>query len=580
MDGRTSFLSIKDDLRIYLGILNKEFLRKKELNVKIKMNGRTIETEEKVRISELIEGNKYEYQAAKVNNRIRELDYIIDKDCEIELLTLNDTEAVHIYQSTLRYLIIMATKRVFPKARIIFNYSVSRSIFASVSNIKHPFLQEDLDAIKQELDSIIAKDIPIKRSSITKEEATAYYDEIGYKDKARTLKYRKESTVHVYECDTYRNYMFGYMLPSTGYIKSYKLRLYAPGFIIQYPRAEEKGQIPYFEDEKVFQNALREANRWGNITTASYINQMNEIIEQGKALEFINICETRHNNQLCDLGETIARNINTIRLIAVAGPSSSGKTTFTNRLRIELKSLGIDPLMISVDNFYNQGHLAPLDEEGKPDFEHIDALDRKLFDEVIYKLINGDEVALPTYDFKTQSRTFGEPVRLGKNQPIMIEGIHALNDELTPSIPHELKFRIYIAPQAQLHIDDHNPISLSDIRLIRRMVRDFKTRNSSCEQTIDMWPSVRRGEFRWIYPHQSNADFVFNSELSYELCVLKKHALPLLEAVDSNSPYFIQANRLVKFLKYFKDINDKWIPCNSILREFIGDSIFYTDDLF
>ncbi|MDE6946629.1 MAG: hypothetical protein K2P14_05555 [Anaeroplasmataceae bacterium] len=546
--------------------------------MKIVLNNKSMEVQEPIRISELIEGNKYEYQAAKVNNRIRELDYIIDKDCTIELLSLTDTEAVTIYQSTLRYLIIMAAQKIFPKARIIFNYSVSRSIFASVSNINHPLSKEDLDKIKKELDDIISKDLPIKRSSITKEEAAKYYNEIGYKDKAKILTYRKEATVHVYECGDYKNYMFGYMLPSTGYIKDYKFKLYAPGFIVQYPRAENKGQIPEFEDEKVFQNALREANRWGNITTASYISQMNEIVEEGKALEFINICETRHNNQLATLGEKIARDINTIRLIAVAGPSSSGKTTFTNRLRIELKTLGIDPLMISVDDFYNQGHMAPVDEYGKPDFEHIDALDRKLFDEVIYKLINGEEVALPKYNFGTQTRTFGTPVKLGKHQPIMIEGIHALNDELTPSIEPELKFKVYIAPQAQLHIDDHNPISLSDIRLLRRMVRDFETRNSSCEQTLEMWPSVRRGEFKWIYPHQSSADFVYNSELSYELCVMKKHALPLLEAVQTDSPYFIQANRLIKFLKYFKDINDKWIPCNSIIREFIGGSIFYTDD--
>lgn len=546
--------------------------------MKIQMNNKTMVIDKPIRISELIEGDKYEFQAAKVNNRIRELDYIVDQDCEIELLSLTDTEAVTIYQSTLRYLVVMAAQRIYPKARIIFNYSVSRSIFVSVSNINHPFLQEDLTKIEEELNKIIAADMPIKRFSITKEEANRYYNEIGYKDKAKILTYRKEATVHMYECGNYKNYMFGYMLPSTGYIKAYKFKLYAPGFIIQYPRAENKGEIPQFEDERVFQNALREANRWGNITTASYISQMNEIIEQGKALEFINICETRHNNQLAELGDKIARDINTIRLIAVAGPSSSGKTTFTNRLKIELKSLGIDPLMISVDDFYNQGHMAPVDEFGKPDFEHIDALDRKLFDEVIYKLINGEEVALPKYNFTTQARTFGAPVKLGRHQPIMIEGIHALNDDLTPSIPQELKFKIYIAPQAQLHIDDHNPISLSDIRLIRRMVRDYETRNSSCEQTLEMWPSVRRGEFKWIYPHQSSADFVYNSELSYELCVLKKHALPLLEAVKTDSPYFIQANRLVKFLKYFTDISDKWIPCNSIIREFIGGSIFYTED--
>ena len=547
--------------------------------MKIKIRDKIIETNEKVRILDLIEGDPYYYKAARVNNRIRELGYVLENDCDVELLSLKEREAVTIYQSTLRFLILMATKRVLPHARLIFNYSISRSIFTSVSNIDKPFSQEDLNLIKQELDSIIAANYPINRVVMTKEEAINYYLTMGYYDKAKVLSYRKEEIVHLYECDGYMNYMYGYMLPTTAYITDYNFRLYAPGFIIQYPRYEAKGQIPNFVDEKVFQKALKEANKWGNITNASYLYQMNEVVENGKALEFINLCETRHNNQLHELGEKISREIEQIKLIAVAGPSSSGKTTFTNRLRIELKSFGIDPLMISVDDFYKQGHLAPKDEDGKPDFEHIDALDRKLFDEVIYKLIAGYEVALPHYSFKNQARTFSAPIKLKKNQPIMIEGIHALNDELTPSIESEFKFKIYIAPQAQLHIDDHNPISLSDIRLLRRMVRDYETRNSSAEETMGMWPSVRRGEFKWIYPHQSNADYVFNSELSYELCVMKKHALPLLNSVAPDSPFFIQANRLIKFLKYFNDISDKWIPCNSILREFIGGSIFYTDDL-
>jgi uridine kinase len=298
-------------------------------------------------------------------------------------------------------------------------------------------------------------------------------------------------------------------------------------------------------------DTLRDANKWGNITKASYIYQINRIIEQGKALEFINLCETRHNNQFVKLGEAIASEINRIRLIAIAGPSSSGKTTFTNRLKIQLRSFGIDPLMISIDDFYRvDKENTPVDEFGKPDFEHIDALDRELFDKIMYKLIAGESVALPHYSFKDKSRSFGEPIKLNPGQPIMIEGIHALNDMLTPSIDNELKFKVYIAPQVQLHIDDHNPIPITDIRLLRRMVRDNATRHTPCEKTLDMWSSVRKGEFQWIYPHQGSADFVFNSVLSYEFCVMKKHALPLLEQVPSDSPYFIQANRLIKFLKY------------------------------
>ena len=530
-------------------------------------------------IIDLIEGDKYQYQAARVNNRIRELNYIIQGDSKIELLTLKDREAQTMYQSTLRYLIIMAVKRVYPSARIIFNYSVSRAMSATIANFNRPFLQSDLDKIQAELDDIIAKDLPISRYSITKEEAAAYYNEIGFNDKASILKYRKEETVHMYECDDYKNYMFGYMLPSTGFIKEYKLLLYAPGFIIQYPRSELGGKIPEFHDEKAFRDALREATQWGNLTNASYIHQMNELIEQGKALEFINLCETKHNNQFVALGKAIAKEIDRVRLIAVAGPSSSGKTTFTNRLKIQLRSLGIDPLMISIDDFYKVGHEGtPVDEFGKPDFEHIDSLDRALFDEVMYKLIAGEAVALPHYSFYDRSRTFGAPVKLKPHQPIMIEGIHALNDMLTPSIDNALKFKVYTAPQIQLHIDDHNPIPITDIRLLRRMTRDYATRGTACEKTLDMWASVRRGEFRWIYPHQADADFIFNSELSYELCVIKKHVLPLLENIPSESPYFIPANRLNKFLKYFHDISDTWVPCNSILREFIGGSIFYAKE--
>ncbi len=546
----------------------------------ITLNGTKKEVNGPIKLQDLLVANeKKKYQAAKVNNRIRELGYVLNNDAEVEFLDLTDSDACRIYQSTLRYLIVMAAKELYPNCRIIFNYSISRSIFATITNLNRPFTKKDLSAIEERLKAIIEADMPIIRKTITKDEALALYEKQGYIDKVKVLKYRPEETVHIYECGDYKNYMFGYMLPSTGYISEYILRLYTPGFLIQYPRSETGGKIPKFEDAPVFTNALREANNWGNIIEASYISQMNNLVESKEALEFINVCETKHNNMLAELGENIKKTIDDIKLIAVAGPSSSGKTTFTNRLRIELMSRGIKPLMISIDDYYLGLDKAPKDEHGKPDLEHIDALDRELFNEHMYRLIQGEEVTLPHFNFETSSREVGKTVKLGKNQPIMIEGIHALNDELTPSIPSHQKYRIYIAPQAQLHIDDQNPISISDIRLIRRMVRDHNYRNYDCEKTLAIWPSVRRGEFRWIYPHQEKADYVFNSELTYELCVMKKYALPLLERIDSASPHYITANRLIKFLKYFKDIKDRWVPCNSLLREFIGDSIFYTDDL-
>ncbi|MGM9969316.1 MAG: nucleoside kinase [Anaeroplasma sp.] len=547
--------------------------------MKIKINNKCLSFNEPKRILEMIDNEDKKYLAARVNNRLRELDYVISSDSEVELLDFNDASAVRIYQSTLRYIVVMAINNLYPKAKVCFNYSVSRSIFASISNLGHAFLDKNLQEISKELDKIIEDDYPIKRYSVSKEEAIKYYESIGWYDKVKILKYRKENTVHMYECNGYKNYMFGYMLPSTGYLKTYELKLYNPGFLITYPRSECKGQIPEFHDERVFRSALKEANIWANTSKSGSISQMNEIVEEGKALEFINICEAKHNRQLAELGRQISENIDNIRLICVAGPSSSGKTTFTNRLRIELKSRGIEPLMISMDNFYLNINDAPKDEFGNPDLEHIDALDLKLFDEIIFKLIQGEEVALPIYNFLDKKRTFSKPVRINSHQPILIEGIHGLNDKIAPSISNDNKYKIYIAPLTQYKIDDHNPISISDIRLIRRMVRDHQFRGTGCEKTLASWQSVRNGEFKWIYPYQNNADFVFNSELSYELCVMKKHAIPLLSEVKTDSENYITANRLLKFLKYFETISDKWIPCNSILREFIGDSIFYTEDV-
>lgn len=528
-----------------------------------------------VRVSDLLPADNLKYICAKVNNRLRELDYIISEDSTVEPLDLTNPEAVTIYQSSLRFVFLMAINHLYKKVKVTFNYSISRSIFANISGLNGPVDAKILKQIEEEINRIVEADLPIERHSTTIAEAEKIYNDLGYFDKSKILKYRKEDTVHMYKCGHYLNYMFGYMLPSTRFLKQFKLRLYYPGIMIQYPRCECNGEIPEFEDAKTFTKALREANEWGNITKSSSIWQMNELIEEGKANEFVNLCETKHNNMLAELGLAIKAEIQNIRLIAIAGPSSSGKTTFCNRLRIELISRGINPLMISLDNYYKPKSECPKDENGDPDLEHIEALDIELFNDNMFRLIQGEEVRLPIYSFENGQRTFTEPVKIPSTEPILIEGIHALNDDLTPSIPTSQKYKIYIAPQAQLHIDSQNPISITDIRLIRRIVRDYKYRNASPIETMKMWPSVRRGEFKWIYPHQESANFVFNSELTYELCVMKKIALEMLESVPNDSEFYIQANRLEKFLKYFKDIDTKYIPCNSILREFIGGSIFY-----
>ena len=542
--------------------------------IKLMVNGKRIEKSEPVVLESLAKELGNSAYCAKVNNRIRELTYIVHKDSEIEFLDLSSTDSMNVYTASLRYIISMAIKRIYPRARVIFNFSISRSIFCDIKGIG-PINSTVLNNIKSEVERIIQADYPIRRVTMPKDKALEIYKELGYDDKADVLAYRPDDNVHFYECDGYLNYMFSYMVPSTGYITDYKLRLYAPGIIIQYPRAEAGGVIPEFQDAPTFGQALREANNWGELCQGSYVSQMNKLIEDKRELEFINLCETKHNDQLAELGLKIKNDINNIRLIAIAGPSSSGKTTFTNRLRIELMARGIKPLMISIDNYYLGKDDAPKDEDGNPDLEHINALDIELFNNQMFALINGEEVTLPIFNFETGKREAGEVVKLDPHSPILIEGIHALNDDLTPSIPAHQKFKIYIAPQAQLHLDDQNPISITDIRLLRRLVRDKKFRNAKAEETLSMWPSVRRGEFRWIYDNQEGVNYVYNSELTYELCVLKKYALPMLEEIDYESPHYIQANRLIKFLKYFKDIEDDWIPCNSILREFIGGSSFY-----
>lgn len=542
----------------------------------VKIGEQTLTLEQKTPILELISiENQKKYIAAKVNNRLRELNYEVYYDCEIELLDLTNSDAVKVYETSLRYLLAMAFRRVYPQYSVRFSYNVSRSIFIQFLNFSGSIDNSIIQNLKKEVDALIEKDISFNRVTMSKEEALEIYKKEGYSDKIDVLKYRPEKIVHLYECDGYLNYMYGYMVPSTGYLKYYVLRQYNPGLILQYPRAELGGLIPAFEEAPTFGKALKKAHQWAIICDAETVAKMNSHVSEETVVDFVNMCETKHNNMLAELGQIIEKDIDNIRLIAIAGPSSSGKTTFSNRLRIELMSRGINPLRISIDDYYLPKNQAPLDENGNPDLEHIEALDIDLFNEHMLKLIQGEEITLPSFNFKTGTREDGLKCKVDSKTPIIIEGIHALNDILTSSIPKHQKFKIYISPQIQINVDNHNPISLTDIRLLRRIVRDKKSRNTSAEKTLEMWSSVRRGEFNWIYPNQEGANYIFNSELTYELCVMKKYALPALQAINNDHPYFIMANRLIKFLKHFKDIDDKFVPCNSLLREFIGGSCFY-----
>ena len=511
---------------------------------------------------------------AYVNNRVRELTYVLEKDSVVVPLTVKDRDAKPTYEASLRFLVVMAMNNLHPGINIRFSYNVSRAVFMQILTPGVVANNALVKELQEEMEKIVKADYPLVRNILSKEETKKILAKEGYKDKVDILEYRPEKTCHLYDCNGYKNYMYNRMVPSTGYIQKWKVRYYHPGVIIQYPRVELGGEIPEFEDSPTFGKTLKRAYEWGVATRFDNIVNINHRIETDGPIDVITLGEQRHNRQLCELGELIEGDKENIRLICIAGPSSSGKTTFANRLRIELLSRGIDPIRISMDDYYLPRDQAPKDENGEPDLEAVDALDVDLFNKNMADLVAGETVDLPKFDFKVGHRVKGRTLRVPENQPIIIEGIHALNDRMTESIPQHQKFKIFIAPQGQINIDNHNPLSLTDLRLLRRIVRDYQFRGSSALETMSMWASVRKGEFKWIYNTQEGANYVFNSFLPEELSVMKKYAMPLLQAIEQENPYFPVAERLIRMLKFFDDMPDEWVPCNSILREFIGGSCY------
>ena len=528
----------------------------------------------------LDEAEKTNYIVCRVGLQIKELNYALQErnnGMEIKFLGLENIEAGKAYEASLRFIIAMAFHNLYKDVDIRFSYNVSRAIFCQVLTPGF-HLPRATDAIINEVKRIIKANLPIERVTVTIDEAKEIYKQYNHQDKLDILKYRPENTVHLYKCGDYYDYMHSYMVASTGCIKQYVIRPYSPGIIIQYPRYELNAKIPEFVEESTYGRTLKQAYNWSKKNKLQTVIEINAKVETNNVLDFVQMCEAKHNRMLVELGNNIEQDIENIRLIAIAGPSSSGKTTFCNRVRIELLSRGINPVMISMDDYYLEKEKIS-EIQNKPidqlDLEHINCLDVDLFNKDLYDLINGEEVTLPRFNFQTGKREVGRTIKVDSNSPIMIEGIHALNEKLTASIPKHQKYKIYIAPQAQINIDDHSPLNTTDLRLIRRIVRDMKYRNCPAAETIRMWQSVRNGEFKWIYPNQEDANYVFNSELAYELCVLRTKALPALREIKPTDPEFLVANRLIKYIKYFRPIDDESIiPCNSLLREFIGGSCF------
>lgn len=548
--------------------------------IKINFEGKELKVKEGTRVIDLIPTEeKCKHCVCRIGVQVKELNYVLgdrNDGMTVSLLDLDNAESGKAYEATLRYVIAMAFRNLYPDVKIRFSYNVSRSIFCQVLN-KNFNISKASKPLTEEVDRIIKANLPIDRITVSPEKAQEIYEKSNLSDKMDILQYRPEKYVHLYKCGDYYNYMHSYMLPSTGCIHQYVLRPYSPGLIIQYPRYELNATIPDFVEESTYGRTLQREYQWSKAVNTQTIAQINHRVENNP-LELVQMCEAKHNRMLAELGSLIESDISNLRLIAIAGPSSSGKTTFCNRLKIELLSRGINPVTISMDDYYlEKPELCKLQNTtiDKLDLEHINCLDIEQFNKDLFDLINGEEVTLPRFNFVSGKREQGKTIKVDMHSPIIIEGIHALNEKLTSSIPKHQKFKIYIAPQVQINIDDHSPLNTTDMRLIRRIVRDMQYRNCPASDTIDMWQSVRQGEFKWIYPNQEGANYVFNSSLSYEFCVLRKLALPALQKISYTDPQFLVANRLIKYLKYFKSIEDESIiPCNSLLREFIGGSCF------
>ena len=510
--------------------------------------------------------------ACKYKNEVRPLDCEVDNLNDVVPIDITTRDGRRVYQRGILYVMGMAFNRVYPKALLTVNCQLSNSIYCSVENMK--VTTELVDNIKKEMQDIVDSNLPIRKIEMSKEEAEKFYQ------KEKTLrgrlqldnKYKDE--VSLYFCEDYYKYFYGVMPISTGYIKLFDVIKYHDGFLLRYPDKKTPDRIDRYIETKKLLHTLEEYEDIHTLLDINTIYKLNKKIEEGKEKELILLAEALHEKKISDIADKIVKRKG-VKIILIAGPSSSGKTTFAQRLGIQLKLNGIKPITISVDNYFVERKDTPKDENGKYDFERLEAIDLELFNDHLSKLLKGEEVQLPIFNFKTGTKTFtGEKIKMRNNEVLVIEGIHCLNDKLTASIPLEQKYKIYISALTVLNIDYYNRISTSDTRLIRRLVRDYNFRGYEALHTLQNWDMVNKGEENYIFPFQEEADSMFNTSLIYEISVLKKYAMPLLKAIDNSHPEYSEATSLYELLKYFDDISDEYIPKNSLLREFIGGSIF------
>ena len=475
---------------------------------------------------------------------------------------------------TLQFIFIKAVLDLYKDAIVTMEHSIGKWVFGEVHK-KEPLTEEEVNDIKQEMQKLIDKNYPIKRIKVKREEAIKIFQNYGMTDKVKLLQQTGFKVVTLYELDGRYDYFYGPMWESTGVIKNFDVKFYNGGFILGYPTDENLMVVNKFVEQRKLTNIFRETEKWLNILGIGEVGSLNEKISNGELIDLIMISEALHEKKIAQISDMINEK-KEIKAVFVAGPSSSGKTTFANRLAIQLKVNGLNPIPISLDNYFVNREDTPRDENGEYDFESIKSIDVKFFKEQMKELFEGKEVEIPIFNFLTGYREkSGIKVKMPKNGILIIEGIHGLNPILTSSLDENNIFKVYISALTQLNLDNHNRISTSDVRRVRRIVRDSLSRGKNAEETLLMWPSIKKGEEKNIFVYQEEADIMFNSTLVYELCVLKKKALEELDKVNADSNVYDEVKRLKAFLGFFDEIDKGLVPENSILREFIGGSIFY-----
>ncbi len=514
--------------------------------------------------------------AAQIAGEVFSLGFTPNKDTNMQLLRYTDEMGRRVYERTLQFVFIVAVRKLYPSARVWVRYSLGQGLFVSLTDGDRVFTQEDTNKIETEMRLLVRKGLPLERRRISIKEAVEFFEKDGQQDKADLLKWRRFSYFDVYQAEGHKDYFYGEMTPDTSYVDVFRLKHVWDGAVmLMMPRVDAPDVLAECPDLPKLHSVFHQSDEWGRLMRCDTVHQLNTAVQNGSIRELVRINEVLHQRRYAEVADKILEK--GAKAILLAGPSSSGKTTSAHRLATQLRVHGLDPVMLSLDDYYIDRDKIQPNENGQIDLEHINTLDIPRFKQDLAALIRGEEVEVPEFDFKTARRAaHGRLLKLREDQPVIIEGIHGLNPQLIGEVDESRIFRVYVSALTTLNLDDHNRIRTTDIRILRRLVRDYKTRNASMEETLGMWASVRRGEERWIFPYQENADALINTTLLYEPSVLKKYVYPLLNEVTPQSKYYAMARDIVKFLNYIldADIEDE-IPPTSIMREFIGGNTYY-----